>query len=80
MKPTQKQVNIGDKFETTIDLFAMDSPGDAFGKHTYIKPGTILEIVKPRVMTESVNCIKFLCGSKVYFSHWITFKTFTKRV
>lgn len=80
MKPTQKQVIIGDKFETTDDLFAMDAPGDAFGKHTYIKPGTILEIIKPRVVTEGINSIKFLYGDKVCFSWWIHFKTFTKRV
>jgi hypothetical protein len=80
MKPTQKQVNIGDKFETTTDLFAMTKHGDAFGMSGNIPLKETLVVVKPRVMDEGVNCIKYTYKGDVYFSYWIHFKTNTKRV
>jgi len=80
MKPTQRQVNIGDKFETTTTLFAMVKHGDGLGKSGYIPPKETLVVVKPRVVDESVNCIKFTYKGDDYFSYWIHFKTNTKRV
>lgn len=80
MKPTQKQVNIGDKFEITNALFAMAKAGDAFGRSGYIPTKEILVVVKPKVMNEGINCIKFTYKDDIYFSYWIHFKKNTKRV
>jgi len=80
MKPSQKQVNIGDKFETTHTLFAMAKPGDAFGRSGYIPPKEIVVVVKPKVVDEGINCIRFTYKGEDYFSYWIHFKTNTKRV
>jgi hypothetical protein len=80
MKVTQKDVNIGDNFIVTEDLFVMEKPGAALDRHGYLLEGDRVTVTKRPRRYDEINCVEFECKGDVFYSYWIDFRKSTERV